>query len=105
MYIIFQADNPHEISRLIPLKNKKKKLKDVFASVLHGTLRVKHLEMYLKLRMTRGNVQLLNRHKFSIEDTGILPAQNYYGPLKWAKGPCPIQIHVKFRILMGLFKF
>ena len=36
--------------------------------------------------------------------SGILPAQNYYGPLKWAMGPCPIQIHVKFRILMGLFK-
>ena len=35
---------------------------------------------------------------------GILLSQNYYGPLKWAKSPCPIQIHVKFRILMGLFK-
>ena len=35
---------------------------------------------------------------------GIFLVQSDNGPLKWAKGPCPIQIHVKFRILMGLFK-
>ena len=50
-------------------------------------------------------IQELSLNTPPYQVTGILPAQNYYGPLKGARGPCPIQIHVKFRILMGLFKF
>ena len=37
-------------------------------------------------------------------NTGIFLAQSYYGPMKWGNDPCPIQIHVKKRILMGLFQ-
>ena len=34
---------------------------------------------------------------------GLILAQNYDGPLKWANGPYPIQVHVNFQILMGHF--
>ena len=36
---------------------------------------------------------------------GFILAQNDDGPLKWAKGPYPIQIHGHFQILMGHLKF
>ena len=36
---------------------------------------------------------------------GIILAQNDNGPLKWANGPYPIQIHANFQILMGHLKF
>ena len=35
----------------------------------------------------------------------IILAQNDDGPLKWATGPYPIQIHANFQILMGHLKF
>ena len=36
---------------------------------------------------------------------GLILAQNYDGPLKWANGPYPIQLHANFKILMGHLKF
>ena len=36
---------------------------------------------------------------------GIILDQNDDGPLKWANGPYPIQIHANYMILMGLLKF
>ena len=36
---------------------------------------------------------------------GIILAQNDDGPLKWANGPYPIQIHANFQILMGHLNF
>ena len=36
---------------------------------------------------------------------GLILAQNDHGPLKWANGPYPIQIHANFQILMGHLKF
>ena len=38
-------------------------------------------------------------------DTQIFPAQNNDGPIKRAKGPCPIHLHTKFKILMDLLNF
>ena len=35
---------------------------------------------------------------------GLILAQNDDGPLKWASGPYPIQIHANFQILMGHFE-
>ena len=35
----------------------------------------------------------------------IILDQNDDGPLKWANGPYPIQIHADYIILMGLLKF
>ena len=37
--------------------------------------------------------------------SGISLDQNDDGPLKWANGPYPIQIHADYIILMGLLKF
>ena len=37
--------------------------------------------------------------------SGSILAQNDDGPLKWADGPYPIQIHANFQILMGHSKF
>ena len=45
---------------------------------------------------------ILNRVLFP---AGIILAQNDEGPLKWANGPYPIQIHVNLQILMGHLKF
>ena len=36
---------------------------------------------------------------------GFILAQNDDGPLKWADGPYPIQIHANFQILIGHLKF
>ena len=36
---------------------------------------------------------------------GLILARNDDGPLKWANGPYPIQIHANFQILMGHLKF
>ena len=36
---------------------------------------------------------------------GLILAQNDDGPLKWAIGPYPVQIHANFQILMGHLKF
>ena len=33
---------------------------------------------------------------------GLILAQNDDGPLKWANGPYPIQIHANFQILMAI---
>ena len=37
--------------------------------------------------------------------SGIILVQNNGGPLKWASGLYPIQIHANYIILMGLLKF
>ena len=37
--------------------------------------------------------------------SGIILDQNEDGPLKWANGPYPIQIHVDNIILMGFLNF
>ena len=36
---------------------------------------------------------------------GLILAQNDDGPLKWANGPYPIQMHANFQILMGHLKY
>ena len=40
-----------------------------------------------------------------LNPAGFILAQNEDGPLKWADGPYPIQIHANFQILMGHSKF
>ena len=35
----------------------------------------------------------------------IIQAQNDDGPIKWANGPYPFQIHANLQILMGHMKF
>ena len=42
---------------------------------------------------------------FQMSGTGLFLAQNNDGPLKWANGPYPIQIHAIFQISMGHLKF
>ena len=37
--------------------------------------------------------------------SGIILDQNDDGPLKWANGPYPIQIHADYIILMGFLNF
>ena len=37
--------------------------------------------------------------------SGIILDQNDDGPLKWANGPYPIQIHADYIILTGFLKF
>ena len=37
--------------------------------------------------------------------SGIILDQNDRGPLKWVKGPFPIQIHANYIILIGLLNF
>ena len=37
--------------------------------------------------------------------SGIILDKTYDGPIKWASGPYPIQIHANYIILMGLLKF
>ena len=50
------------------------------------------------------NVKQQNKQtKLSL--SGLILAQNDDGPLKWANGPYPIQIHANFQILMGHLKF
>ena len=41
----------------------------------------------------------------NISASGLILAQNDDGPLKWANGPYPIQIHADFQILMGHLNF
>ena len=36
---------------------------------------------------------------------GLILAQKDDGPLNWANGPYPIQMHANFQILMGHLKF
>ena len=40
----------------------------------------------------------------SISLAGLILAQNDDGPLKWAIGPYPIQLHAIFQIIYGPFE-
>ena len=54
----------------------------------------KHKRRYTVLAMTDVILQ-----------SGFILAQNDDGPLKWANGPYPIQIHANFQILMSNLNF
>ena len=56
--------------------------------------------LYIIGKMTAGGGHLIN---FTLSE--LILAQNDDGPLKWADGPYPIQIHANFQILMGHLKF
>ena len=51
------------------------------------------------------NQNFSKKHSHSVPYIGLMLAQNDDGPLKWANGPYPIQIHANFQILMGHLKF
>ena len=51
--------------------------------------------------MVRGSLGSLTR---VITPPGLILAKNNDGPLKWANGPYPIQIHANFQISNGRFE-